>query len=105
MSWFVVLMVRAELGTVQLVVLQPGPLTVKNAEFGSKPVRFTVRLATWFAIGGLGELEMLMILGGETIVVGSLNVAAADPPPDTLIANTCGELALVATFTVAVIAG
>jgi hypothetical protein len=39
------------------------------------------------------------------IVVESVAVAVADPPPDTLTPFTCGEAALAATFTVTVIGG
>jgi len=42
---------------------------------------------------------------GITIVVGSLAVAVAEPPPETLTWFTCGEVALEATFTVTVMAG
>jgi hypothetical protein len=38
-------------------------------------------------------------------VVESLPLDAADPPPDTLTAFTCGEAAFAATFTVTPIAG
>jgi hypothetical protein len=39
------------------------------------------------------------------IVVESLPLDAADPPPDTLTEFTCGEVALAATVTVTPIAG
>ena len=42
---------------------------------------------------------------GYKIVVESLALAVADPPPNTLTWFTCGKLALAATFTVTVIAG
>jgi len=38
-------------------------------------------------------------------VVESVAFAAAEPPPNTLTAFTCGDVALAATFTVTVIAG
>jgi len=43
--------------------------------------------------------------GFAMIVVESAALAVAEPPPDTLTEFTCGEVALVATFTVTVIAG
>jgi hypothetical protein len=36
------------------------------------------------------------------MTVGSLMLALADPPPDTLAWFTCGEVALAVTFTVTV---
>ena len=39
------------------------------------------------------------------IVVESVAVAAVEPPPETLTEFTCGDAALVATFTVTVMAG
>jgi hypothetical protein len=39
------------------------------------------------------------------IMVLSVALAVAEPPPDTLTEFTCGELALAATFTVTAIAG
>jgi hypothetical protein len=39
------------------------------------------------------------------IVVESVPLAVADPPPDTLTWFTCGEAALAPTLTVTVIAG
>jgi len=39
------------------------------------------------------------------MVVQSVVVALAKPPPDTLTAFTCGEAAFPATFTVTAIAG
>ena len=39
------------------------------------------------------------------IVVESVALAVADPPPDTLTWFTWGEVALAATFTVTVMAG
>jgi len=43
--------------------------------------------------------------GTRMIVVESVAVALADPPPDTVTEFTCGDVALAATFTVTVIAG
>jgi hypothetical protein len=45
-----------------------------------------------------------MVKSGATIMVESLPFADADPPPDTLTAFNCGEIALAATFTLTVIA-
>jgi hypothetical protein len=42
---------------------------------------------------------------GGRIVVESMPVSVADPPPDTLTEFTCGELALAPTFTVTVMVG
>jgi hypothetical protein len=39
------------------------------------------------------------------MVVESVAVAFADPPPDTVAWFNCGELAFAATFTVTVITG
>src|ERR1700691_1736907 len=39
------------------------------------------------------------------MIVLSVALADADPPPNTLTEFTCGELALAPTFTVTVIAG
>jgi len=41
----------------------------------------------------------------SAIVVLSVALAVADPPPDTLTEFICGEVAFAATFTVTVIAG
>lgn len=46
-----------------------------------------------------------LTLAGGRMLVESVAFALPDPPPDTLTAFTCGEVALVATFTVTVIAG
>jgi hypothetical protein len=43
--------------------------------------------------------------GVAVTVVASLALAVGDPPPDTLTVLVKGEPALLATFTVAVIAG
>jgi hypothetical protein len=50
-----------------------------------------------------GALQVTV--SAPTIVVESVAFALPDPPPDTLTAFTCGEVALVATFTVTVIGG
>jgi hypothetical protein len=39
------------------------------------------------------------------MIVVSLALAVADPPPDTLTWFTCGEVAVAVTLTVTVIAG
>jgi hypothetical protein len=39
------------------------------------------------------------------MMVGSFALAAAEPPPETVMLFTNGELALPATFTVTVMAG
>ena len=39
------------------------------------------------------------------MIVESVMLAPAEPPPETLTALTCGEVALPATFTVTVIPG
>jgi hypothetical protein len=39
------------------------------------------------------------------MVVESVAVAVADPPPETVTEFTCGDVAIADTFTVAVIAG
>ena len=46
-------------------------------------------------------------LGSEqaVMIVESVVLAPTEPPPETLTAFTCGEAALVATFTVTVMAG
>jgi hypothetical protein len=38
-------------------------------------------------------------------LVESVALALGDPPPDTITALTCGEVAFAATFTVTVIGG
>jgi len=50
--------------------------------------------------------DLLMLkTGAAPIIVESLALADAEFPPDTLAEFTCGEAALAATFTVAVIDG
>jgi len=46
-----------------------------------------------------------MVKPGATMLVVSLPVLVADPPPATFTEFICGELAFAATFTVTVIAG
>jgi hypothetical protein len=41
----------------------------------------------------------------ELIVVESVAVALADPPPETVTEFTCGDVAVADTLTVTVIAG
>jgi hypothetical protein len=41
----------------------------------------------------------------KLMAVGSLAAALADPPPDTVTALTCCELAVPSTFTVTVMGG
>jgi hypothetical protein len=47
----------------------------------------------------------ILSTGPGMIVVESVALAVADPPPDTLTEFTWGDVALTATFTVTVIAG
>jgi hypothetical protein len=48
---------------------------------------------------------VMLSTGTRAIVVESVALAAADPPPDTLAWFTCGDAAFDATFTVTVMAG
>ena len=48
---------------------------------------------------------LMLTTGRAMMVVESVALAVADPPPDTPTLFTCGEVALAATFTVTVIAG
>ena len=47
---------------------------------------------------------LIFSTGRAMMLVESVALAVADPPPDTLTLFTCGEVALAATFKVAVIA-
>jgi hypothetical protein len=60
-----------------------------------------------YQFAGTAELPQIdiAVLAADWIVVESVAVAVADPPPDTLAAFTCGDVALLATFAVTVIAG
>jgi hypothetical protein len=48
---------------------------------------------------------MLSTAGLAVMFVESVALALAEPPPDTPTAFSCGEVALAATFTVAMITG
>jgi hypothetical protein len=49
------------------------------------------------------ETKETLVSGAMT--VGSVALAGADPPPDTLTEFTCGDVALAATLTVTAIDG
>ena len=51
----------------------------------------------------MASLAISAPAGWGVMVVESRGVRATDPPPDTLTAFTCGEVAFAATFTVTVI--
>ena len=86
--------------TVQTAVVCELKLTVKPEE----AVALTVNGAApkgWFP----SAPKVMVWVAEEMIVVESAAFALPDPPPDTLTAFNCGEVALAATFTVTVMAG
>ena len=76
------------------------PLTVT-------PPVIVMAVEAWQGVLAVMELLIVRFVGAADpkVKVASLALAVGDPPPDTLTVLVKGEPALLATFTVAVIAG
>ena len=84
-------------------------VTVTVPLVGPAPAAFdtvTVYVAFCCPCVKFPECVLVMLSAGiRMIMVESVALAVAEPPPETLTWFTCGELAFEATFTVTVIAG
>ena len=84
--------------TVTVPAVGPAPAPFETITVYAAPCWPCVKLP-------LCAFTILSIAGFAVTLVESVALALGDPPPDTITALTCGEVAFAATFTVTVIGG